>query len=76
VTSSVTKIQNHLTNGWNLRYGASTAWIGAASLKETNLASAKRGGMVMAVYVVKGEQIYVILDAGHETLTVLLPEDY
>ena len=44
--------------------------------KETNVASAKRGGMVMAVYVVKGEQIYVILVAGHETLTVLLPEDY
>lgn len=44
--------------------------------KETNLASAKRGGMVMGVYVVEDEQIWIILDAGHKTLTVLMAEDY
>jgi len=46
--------------------------------KETNLASAKRGGMVMGQYPYNDakDQVWLILDAGHETLTVLMPEDY
>lgn len=46
--------------------------------KETNLASVKRGGMVMGQYPYNDakDQVWLILDAGHETLTVLMPEDY
>ncbi len=46
--------------------------------KETNLVSAKRGGMVMGQYPYNDakDQVWLILDAGHETLTVLMPEDY
>jgi hypothetical protein len=46
--------------------------------KETNLVSAKRGGMVMGQYPYNDAKdlVWLILDAGHETLTVLMPEDY
>ena len=46
--------------------------------KETNLVSAKRGSMVMGQYPYNDAKdlVWLILDAGHETLTVLMPEDY
>ena len=46
-----------------------------------NKTSLQEGLMVMGVYPLdprdpKGDDVWMIMDAGHETVTLLLPEDY
>jgi len=46
-----------------------------------NKQALKEGLMVMGVYPLdsrdpKGDDVWMIMDAGHETVTLLLPEDY
>ena len=48
---------------------------------ETNQQIIKDKGMVMGVYPLDprepaADKVWIILDPGHETVTVLLPEDY
>ena len=46
---------------------------------ESNLQSLKHKSMVMGVYKVSDREdlkVYLIMDAGHEIMTMLMPEDY
>lgn len=44
--------------------------------KETNDQSVKTKGMILSCYGKDDKRIWIITDPGHETTTLLLPENY
>lgn len=44
--------------------------------KKTNDYNCLRNGMVLSCYGKEGDRIWVITDPGHQTTTLLLPEEY